>query len=142
MTEPNSPLRSRFSGPAAVLRLALLFGLGSLYLSLSIIPSTTRSTVSLALAIAGVVLALRTHSAQRSEPIKVRIAPALVVSLLGTIIAVLSLGAGVLLRTEIARYDECTAGAITHASTAICQNQLREDLNARISQLRSSTSKG
>lgn len=142
MIEPNSPLRNRFSGPAAALRLALLSGLASLYLSLSTMPTTPRSTLSLALALTGVVLAIRTRNAQKSQPIKVRTVSALIVGLLGTVIAFLSLSAGLLLHTEIARYEECTAGAITHASTAICQNQLRDDLNARISQLRSSASKG
>lgn len=142
MTEPTSPLRSRFSGPPAVLRLALLLGLASLYLSLSIIPSTVRSTLSLVLALAGVMLALRIRNSQKSDAIKVRIFPAMLVSLLGTLIAILSLGAAALLHTELARYDQCTAGAITHVSTSRCQNQLRVDLNARISHLRSSKSTG
>ena len=142
MTEPTSPLRSRFSGPPAVLRLALLLGLASLYLSLSIIPSPVRSTLSLVLASGGVGLALRIRNSQKAEPIKVRILPAMAVSLLGTFIAILSLGAAVLLHTEIARYDQCRAGAITHVSTSLCQNQLRVDLNARIAHLRSSSPTG
>ena len=142
MTEPTSPLRSRFSGPPAVLRLALLLGLASLYLSLSIIPSTVRSTLSLILALAGVLLAVRTRNSQKTDAIKVRILPAMIVSLLGTLIAILSLGAAVLLHTELARYDQCTAGAITHVSTSLCQNQLRVDLNVRISHLRSSNPNG
>jgi hypothetical protein len=142
MIEPNSPLRSRFSGPAATLRLALLLGLVSLFLSLSTMPTTVRSTFSLTLALASVILALRTRSAQRSEPIRVRIVSALLVGIFGAIVGALSLGAGILLHSEIARYQECTAGAITHASATICQNQLRDDLNARISSLRPSTQKG
>jgi ABC-type proline/glycine betaine transport system permease subunit len=142
MIEPNSPLRSRFSGPAATLRLALLLGLVSLYLSLSTMPTASRSTVSLALALASVMLALRTRTAQKSEPIKVRIISALLVGTLAAFVGALSLGAGILLHTELTRYEECTAGAITHASATICQDQLRKDLNSRISRLRPATQKG
>jgi|GEM_PF-6106088 len=115
-----------------------MLGLVSIYLSLTTMPTAPRSTVSLALALAGVAIVLRTRNANKSEPIKVRIGPALSVNLFGAIIGVLSLGAGLLLHTEITRYQECASGAITHASTTICQTQLRDDLNARISHLRSS----
>ncbi len=138
MNEPNSPLRNRFNGPAATVRAALMLGLVSIYLSLTTMPTAPRSTVSLALALAGVAMVLRTRNANKSEPIKVRIGSALSVNLFGAIIGVLSLGAGLLLHAEITRYQECASGAITHASTTICQTQLRDDLNARISHLRSS----
>ncbi|OIQ74772.1 hypothetical protein GALL_435690 [mine drainage metagenome] len=135
-------IRSRFTGPAANIRFALTLGLISLYFALSTIPTISRSTVSLTLAMAGVILALRTRIAQKSEPIKVRTASALVVGFAAAIVGVLSLSAAVLLNTEISRYEECAAGAITHASAQACQTQLRDDLNARITHLRSSTQQG
>lgn len=137
MTEPNSPLRSRFNGPAGTLRIALTLELVSIYLSLSTMPTPTRSIFNLALALTGVVMAIRVRRAQKSEPEKARIVTSLVVGLAAGIIGVLSLSAGLLLQVEIARYQECMSGAITHASTSICQTQLRDDLNARISKLRS-----
>jgi uncharacterized membrane protein YfcA len=142
MIEPNTPLSSRFSGPAAMLRLSLMLGLVSLYFSLSIMPTTIRSTFSLALSLAAITLAVRTRNAQKSDPVKARILPALVVGIFGAVVGALSLGAGILLHAELARYQNCTTGAITHVSTTICQNQLRDDLNARISHLRSTTKKG
>jgi uncharacterized membrane protein YfcA len=117
--------------------MALLLGVVSLYLSLSTMPTTIRSTFSMTLSLVTVMLALRSRSAQKSEPMKSRIMPALLVGILGAFVGALSLGAGILLHTEIARYQECTSGAITHASTTICQNQLRDDLNSRLSHLRS-----
>lgn len=116
-----------------------MLGLISLYLSLSTMPTVPRSSVSLALALVAVVMVFRIRNAQKSATIKVRIVSALLVGLFGTITGVMSLSAGLLLHTEIARYEECTSGAITHASMTVCQNQFRDDLNARISRLRSST---
>lgn len=136
MTEPNSPLRNRFSGPAGTLRIALTLELVSIYLSLSTMPTLARSAFSLTLALAAVVLTIRVKNAQKTEPVKARLVSSLVVGLAAGIIGVLSLSAGVLLQTEIARYQECMSGAITHASASVCQTQLKDDLNARISKLR------
>jgi len=136
MTEPDSPLRSRFSGPAGLLRIALSLELVSIYFSLSMLPTAQKSAVSLALALAGVVMAIRVRATKKTEVTKGRLISTLLVGLTAAIIGSLSLSAGLLLQKEISRYQDCMSGAITHASTSICQTQLKDDLNARIAKLR------
>jgi len=142
MIEPNSPLRSSFNGPAATMRLAIFLGLIGLYLSLTTVPSLPHSALNLALSVACLALVMRTRLSQKSEPVKIKSLSALLLGIVGTAVGTMSLGAGILLQSEISHYENCSIGAITHAAANICQTQLRDDINARISSLRGLQQKG
>lgn len=136
MNEPTSSLQKRATGPAVMVRLALLLGLASLYLSLTTMPVIARSLFSLALATAGVAIVLRTRAALKSERVKTRTTAPLVVGIIGIVVSILGASAALVFRTELSNYEECAIGANTHFAGAACMTQLRDSLNARLGHLR------
>ncbi len=126
----------RLTGPAIMVRMALLLGLASLYLSLTALPTITRSLLSLALASAAVTLVLRTRTALKSENVKARTTGPLVIGLIGIAVSALGASAALVFHTELTNYEECYAGANTHFAGDSCMTQLRDSLNARLGHLR------
>lgn len=136
MSEPTPSIQKRVTGPAVMVRMALLLSLTSLYLSLTAIPAITRSLFSLALAIAAVTLVLRTRALLKGENVKARTTVPLVVGIIGITVSALGASATLVFRTELANYEECYAGANTHFASDACMAQLRDSLNARLGHLR------
>lgn len=113
-------------------RLALWFAFGGMLLTFFSLPWLALSFGLFAAALVSGLRAKKEAKASNTPEIATGSTGAVVIGGVGVLFGLLALVGLLLLRTEIARYEECAIGANTEVAKTDCMNRLVDDIQARL----------
>lgn len=112
-------------------RLALWLAFGGMLLTFFSLPWLAVSFGLFAAALVSGIRARREANATGKPEIAVGATGAMIIGGIGVAFGMLALVGLLLLRTEVARYEECALGANTEVAKSDCVNRLVSDIQAR-----------